>query len=107
MYNYKALRDIYGATEGFYAQQLDERPYCFPNYDVYLYEVVTGKKTKMLYEMKKGERGSLIVSSRLFPRYRIGDVIKCFGDGGIVCIGREKHFHTVKYWWDRFMGYAL
>ncbi len=107
MYNYKALRDIYGATEGFYAQQLDERPYCFPNYDYYLFEVLMGKKTKMLYEMKKGERGSLVVSSRLFPRYRIGDVIKCFGDGGIACICREKHFHTVKYWWDRFMGYAL
>jgi phenylacetate-coenzyme A ligase PaaK-like adenylate-forming protein len=107
MYNYKDLRDIYGATEGFYAQQLDERPYCFPNYDYYLFEVQIGKKTKMLYEMKKGERGNLIVSSRLLPRYRIGDVIKCFGEGGIVCIGREKHFHRVKYWWDRFMGYSL
>lgn len=107
MYNYKALRDIYGATEGFYAQQLDERPYCFPNYDYYLFEVQIGKKTKMLYQMKKGERGSLIVSSRLFPRYRIGDVVKSFGDGGIACIAREKHFHRLKYWWDQFMGYTL
>lgn len=107
MYNYRALRDIYGATEGFYAQQLDERPYCFPNYDFYLFEVQTRKKTKMLYELKKGERGSLIVSSSLFPRYRIGDIIKCFGDSGIACISREKYFHTVKYWWDIFMGYTL
>jgi phenylacetate-coenzyme A ligase PaaK-like adenylate-forming protein len=107
MYKYKALRDIYGATEGFYAQQLDERPYCFPNYDFYLFEVQTGKKVKMLYEMKKGERGSLIVSSKLFPRYRIGDIIKCCGDGGIVCISREKHFNVIKYYWDRFMGYTL
>ncbi len=107
MYDYKGLRDIYGATEGFYAQQLDERPYCFPNYDFYLFEVKTRKGVKMLYEMKKGERGSLIISSRLFPRYHIGDIIKCFGDGGIACISREKHFHTVKYWWDLFMGYTL
>lgn len=107
MYNYGAIRDIYGATEGFYAQQLDERPYVFPNYDFYLFEVQTRKETKMLYKMKKGERGSLIVSSSLFPRYRIGDVVKCFGDGGIACISREKHFNTVKYWWERFMGYSL
>ncbi|MBU7009928.1 MAG: GH3 auxin-responsive promoter family protein [Theionarchaea archaeon] len=107
MYNYRALRDIYGATEGFYAQQLDERPYCFPNYDYYFFEVETKKKIKMLYDMKKGERGSLIISSRLFPRYRIGDIVKCFGNNRIVCIAREKHFNTAKYWWDRFMGYSL
>lgn len=107
MYNYKDLRDIYGATEGFYAQQLDERPYCFPNYDYYLFEVQRGKKIKMLHEMKKGERGSLIVSSTLFPRYKIGDIVKNFGDGGIACISREDDFYTVKYWYDRFMGYAL
>lgn len=107
MYNYKALRDIYGATEGFYAQQLDERPYCFPNFDRYFFEVEVKNKIKMLYEMKKGEKGSLIISSRLFPRYRIGDIIKCFGDSAFVCIGREKHFNIVKYWWDRFMGYIL
>jgi hypothetical protein len=107
MYEYRALRDIYGATEGFYAQQLDERPYCFPNYDYYLFEVQTKKGVKMLYEMKKGERGRLIVSSSLFPRYSIGDVVKSFGDGGIACIAREKDFHVVKYWWDRFMGFAL
>ena len=107
MYNPAAIRDIYGATEGFYAQQLDERPYCFPNYDYYLFEIQIGKEIKMLHDMKKGERGSLIVSSSLFPRYRIGDVIKCFGDGGIACIGREKRFTTLKYWWDRFMGYTL
>ncbi len=107
MYNYKALRDIYGATEGFYAQQLDERPYCFPNYDFYLFEVLIGKKIKMLYELKKGERGSLVVSSRLLPRYRIGDIVKGFGDSAFNCIGREQYFHRVKYWWDYFMGYSL
>lgn len=107
MYSCRDIRDIYGATEGFYAQQLDERPYCFPNYDFYLFEVQIGKKIKMLYEMKKGERGSLIVSSTLFPRYKIGDIVKSFGDGGIACISREEDFHRVKYWYDRFMGYAL
>ncbi len=107
MYNYRDLRDIYGATEGFYAQQLDKRPYCFPNYDYYIFEVQIKKKIKMLHEMKKGERGSLIISSTLFPRYRIGDIVKSFGDGGIACISREKYFHTVKYWYDQFMGYSF
>lgn len=107
LYKYTALRDIYGATEGFYAQQLDERPYCFPNYDYYLFEVQIGKKIKMLHEMKKGEKGSLIVSSHLLPRYRIGDIVKSFGDGGIACVSREKDFNVIKYYYDRLMGYAL
>jgi hypothetical protein len=107
IYKYSALRDIYGATEGFYAQQLDQRPYCFPNYDYYFFEVQIGKKVKMLHEMKKGERGSLIVSSHLFPRYRIGDIVKSFGDGGIACISRERDFNVIKYHYDRLMGYSL
>jgi hypothetical protein len=107
IFKYTALRDIYGATEGFYAQQLDERPYSFPNYDYYFFEVQIGKKVKMLHEMKKGERGSLIVSSHLFPRYRIGDIVKSFGDGGIACISREKDFNIIKYYYDRLMGYSL
>lgn len=107
MYGFLDIREMYGATEGMYAQQLDERPYVFPNYDYYFFEVETKKGIKMLYELEKGERGSLIISSCLFPRYKIGDIIKSFGESAFTCLGREKDFNVVKYYWNRFMGQTL
>ncbi len=107
LYNFLDLREMYGATEGIYAQQLDERPYVFPNYDCYFFEVETKHGTKMLYELKKGERGSLIISSCLFPRYKIGDIIKSFGGSAFTCLGREANFNVVKYYWERLMGHML
>lgn len=107
MYNFQDLREMYGATEGIYAQQLDKRPYVFPNYDFYFFEVETKKTIKMLYELEKGERGSLIVSSCLFPRYKIGDVVKSFGGSAFTCLGREKNFNLVTYYWERLMGQKL
>ncbi|MGF3523141.1 MAG: GH3 family domain-containing protein, partial [Candidatus Bathyarchaeia archaeon] len=35
--------EMYTATEGVFAQQHDDLPYVTPNYDTYLFEVVTGK----------------------------------------------------------------
>lgn len=107
MYDFLDLREMYGATEGIFAQQLDERPYVFPNYDYYVLEVETRNGPKMLYELKKGERGSLVVSSCLFPRYRIGDIIKSFGGSAFTCLGREADFNVMKYYWERFMGQML
>lgn len=107
LYDFLDLREMYGATEGMYAQQLDKRPYVFPNYDFYFFEVETKKGIKMLYELKRGERGSLIISSCLFPRYKIGDIIKSFGGSALTCLGREKDFNVVKYYWERVMGQML
>ena len=107
MYDYEDVREMYGATEGMYAQQIDEKPYVFPNYDYYFFEVETKKGIKMLHELEKGERGSLIVSSCLFPRYKIGDIVKSFGGNAITCLGREKDFSVIRYYWDRLMGQAL
>lgn len=107
MYDFSDVREMYGATEGMYAQQLDERPYVFPNYDFYLFEVETKNEIKMLYELEKGERGSLIISSCLFPRYKIGDIVKSFGGSAFICLGREKEFSVIKYYWDRLMGQTL
>ncbi len=81
---------MYGATEGMIGQQLDEKPYWSPNYDGFLFEVQTGRCVKMLHEMRRGERGSLIVSTSVLPRYRIGDLILAFGDSYLRCIGRER-----------------
>jgi len=80
--------EMYTATEGVFAQQLDDLPYVSPNYDTYLFEVVIRGKVKMLYEMKRGEWGRLLVSSCLLPRYDIGDMIECLGGQYFRVFGR-------------------
>jgi hypothetical protein len=81
--------EIYSATEGVFAQQLDDLPYITPNYDEYYFEVETGKGTKMLHEMKRGEWGRLIISSCMFPRYDIGDMIESAGKNYFRVFGRR------------------
>ena len=81
--------EMYAATEGVFAQQLDGLPYVCPNYDCYFFEVKTGEHVKMLHELKGGEWGSLVVSTPLFPRYEIGDLIEAEGKGYFRVIGRD------------------
>jgi len=81
--------EIYSATEGVFAQQLDDLPYVVPNYDTYFFEVQTGQTTKMLHELKRGEWGKLIVSSCMFPRYDIGDIIEAAGKNYFRVVGRR------------------
>ena len=97
LYGNAAVVEIYGATEGLFAQQLDDQPYVVPNYDAYFFEVETKRGIKMLYELKPGEYGSLVVSSCLFPRYKIGDLIKCTGINYYCVIGRDKRFTLTKH----------
>ncbi|MCP8310712.1 MAG: GH3 auxin-responsive promoter family protein [Candidatus Methylarchaceae archaeon HK02M1] len=82
--------EIYSATEGVFAQQLDDLPYVTPNYDEYFFEVKTGRGTKMLHQLKRGEWGRLIVSSCMFPRYDIGDLIEAAGKNYFRVIGRNR-----------------
>lgn len=82
--------EMYSATEGVFAQQLDDLPYVTPNYDTYLFEVETRKGTTMLHELQRGEWGRLIVSSCVLPRYRIGDMIECAGKNYFRVFGRDK-----------------
>jgi len=81
--------EIYSATEGVFAQQLDDLPYVTPNYDKYFFEVGTNSGTKMLHELKPGEWGSLIVSSCMFPRYDMGDIIEAAGKNYFRVVGRR------------------
>ncbi len=81
--------EIYSATEGVFAQQLDDLPYVSPNYDKYFLEAETGKGTKMLHELKKGEWGKLIISSCMFPRYDIGDMVESMGKNYFRIFGRR------------------
>ena len=80
--------EMYTATEGVFAQQLDDLPYVCPNYDSYFFEVETGGACKMLHELKRGEWGRVIVSTPLFPRYDMGDLIEAQGKGYFRVMGR-------------------
>jgi phenylacetate-coenzyme A ligase PaaK-like adenylate-forming protein len=82
--------EMYSATEGAFAQQLDDLPYVSPNYDVYYFEVETSKGVKMLHELERGEWGRLLISSCLFPRYDIGDMIEAMGKNYFRVFGRAK-----------------
>ena len=89
--------EIYSATEGVFAQQLDDLPYVTPNYDKYLFEVETAHGTKMLHELRRGEWGRLIVSSCMFPRYDIGDLIEAAGKDYFRVIGRRNAFTLLEH----------
>jgi hypothetical protein len=105
-----ALRALYGpvdvvemyiATEGTFAQQRDERRLLVPNFDLYAFEVqVRGGRVKMLHEMSPGEYGSLIVSTPVLPRYRIGDLVRAFDPPYFRCIGRQGRWTRLRYWLD-------
>lgn len=89
--------EIYSATEGVFAQQLDDLPYVSPNYDTYLFEVETGGGLKMLHELERGEWGRLIVSTCMFPRYDIGDMIEAMGKNYFRVFGRAKLAHVMEH----------
>ncbi|MBE0416134.1 MAG: hypothetical protein IBX36_06320 [Dehalococcoidia bacterium] len=71
-----------------------------PHYDTYFFEVQTRGGIKMFHELGRGEYGSLIASSCLFPRYRIGDLIRCMGKGYFRVIGRERRFALLRHLLD-------
>jgi hypothetical protein len=101
--------EMYIATEGTFAQQRDDRRLLVPNYDLYVLEVETEDgQVKMLHEMRPGEYGSLIVSTPVLPRYRIGDLVRAFPSHDRTapnpphfrCIGREGRLTKLRYWLD-------
>lgn len=98
-----AIREIYGATEGMFGQQRDGMRAWVPNYDLFLLEVQTGPDIKMLHEMHPGEIGSLIVSTPVLARYKIGDCIRAFRPPYFRCIGRDRWWTPLSYTWGEFM----
>jgi hypothetical protein len=100
--------EMYTATEGVFAQQLDELPYVTPNYDAYFFEVDTGRGVKMLHELKRGEWGSLRISSCMFPRYDIGDMIEAAGKNYYRVFGRRNTLTLLEHRLYRlFLGWLL
>lgn len=107
LYGPAEIREIYGTTEGIFGQQRDDQRAWVPNYDLFFFEVETRSGIKMLHEMKPGEMGSLIVSTPILPRYRIGDLILAFNPPYFRCIGRERWWTSLRYWWDEFRTFNL
>jgi hypothetical protein len=89
MYGDVSIVEMYTATEGAFGQQMDDYPYWRPNYDLYIFEVKTSKGTKMLYELKRGEWGSLIISTPILQRYKIGDLVEAAGNNYFRTFGRD------------------
>jgi hypothetical protein len=99
------LVEIYGATEGMFGQQLDDRRRWVPNYDLYFFEVETGDGIKQLHEMRPGETGSLIASTPVLPRYKILDLIRAFEPPYFLCIGRDRPWTRSVYWLRRALQF--
>jgi hypothetical protein len=103
-YGKAAIREIYGATEGMFGQQRDAFRAWVPNYDLFLFEVQTQSSIKLLHEMLPGESGSLIVSTPILARYKIGDCIRAFRPPYFRCIGRDRWWTPMVYGWNEFMN---
>ena len=100
--------EMYTATEGVFAQQLDELPYVTPNFDAYFFEVETGNGVKLLHELKRGEWGKLLISSCMFPRYDIGDMIEAAGKNYYRVFGRRNTLTLLEHRLYRlFLGWLL
>lgn len=89
--------EMYTATEGAFGQQKDELPYFVPNFDLYFFEVRMGNRYKMLHELKRGEWGSLIVSTPILPRYEIGDLIEAMGKNYFRVFGRDQPLTRIEH----------
>jgi hypothetical protein len=107
LYGSVDIAEIYGATEGMFGQQRDEKRAWVPNYDLFFFEIQTRQGIKMMHEVHPGETGSLIVSTPILPRYKIGDLIRAFEPPYFRCIGRDRPFTRLRYWWDEFMTMDL
>jgi hypothetical protein len=107
LYGPAAIREIYGATEGMFGQQRDERRAWVPNYDLFFFEVETRAGVTMLHELRPGQMGSLIVSTPILARYKIGDRLLALRPPYFRCIGRDRWWTPLRYAWDELMTFNL
>jgi hypothetical protein len=101
--------EMYTATEGVFGQQYDDLPYVTPNYDAYFFEVATSNgQVKPLHELRRGEWGRLIISSCMFPRYDIGDMVESAGQNYFRIFGRRNTLTLLEHRLYRaFLGWLL
>jgi len=107
LYGRIVIREIYGTTEGMFGQQRDECRAWVPNYDLFFFEVETRSGIKMMHEMRPGEIGSLVVSTPILARYRIGDSILAMKPPYFRCIGRDQWWTPLRYAWDELTTFNL
>jgi hypothetical protein len=107
LYGPTDIREIYGATEGMFGQQRDDRRAWVPNYDQFFFEVQTRRGIKLLHKMKPCEMGSLIVSTPVLARYKIGDMILAVRPPYFRCIGRDRWWTPLDYAWGELMTLNL
>ena len=107
LYGPAVIREIYGTTEGMFGQQRDEQRAWVPNYDIFFFEVETRSGIKMLHEMGQSEMGSLVVSTPILPRYKIGDLILAMRPPYFRCIGRDRWWTPLLYAWGELMSFNL
>lgn len=107
MYGPVEIREIYGATEGMFGQQKDTARAWVPNYDLFFLEVRTRSCIKMLHEMIPGEMGSLIASTPILARYKIGDTIRAFRPPYFRCVGRDHWYTPLVYAWGEVSSFNL
>jgi hypothetical protein len=107
LYGPAAIREIYGTTEGMFGQQRDEQHAWVPNYDLFFFEVQTRSGIKLLHEMRPGEMGSLVVSTPILARYRIGDTILAVRPPYFRCIGRDRWWTPLHYAWNELVSFNL
>jgi hypothetical protein len=96
-------------------QQMDEKKGWVPNYDLFFFEVETrpsvglrtGSGIKMLHEMQPGKMGSMIVSTPVSARYKIGDLIRAFKPPYFRRIGRDRWWTPLRFAWVEFMTFSL
>jgi hypothetical protein len=63
---------------------------------------------KMLHELNRGEWGELIVSTCMFPRYAIGDMIEAAGKNYFRVFGRRNAQTLIEHRLHRlFLGWLL
>ena len=107
LYGPAPIREIYGATEGMFVQQRDDKRAWVPNYDLFFFEIETSSGVKMLHEMRAGEMGRLVVSTPILARYQIGDLIRAYAPPYFRCIGRDRWFTPLVYAWEEFQSLNL
>ena len=59
----------------------------------------------MLHELQPGEVGSLVVSTPVLARYKIGDLILALKPPYFRCIGRQQWWTLLRYAWDEFSSF--
>ncbi|MEI6308081.1 MAG: hypothetical protein WCP58_00335 [bacterium] len=96
--------EFYSAAEGLFAFQSEESAGGRNNAGLSLqgstcfFEIETGKGIFPSADTRRGETGSLIVSTQALPRYRIGDFLLHLGEGNWRVLGKDGRTTRLGYY---------